>query len=75
MTEPVAKMSEYIPTTGEVRARNGLIGEFFDRWLAAHDADVWQAGFESGERDVYEHERDGDWDADCIPNSYREATE
>lgn len=34
---------EYTPTTAEVRARNGLLSDPFDRWLAAHDAEVARA--------------------------------
>lgn len=51
-------MSEYVPTTDEVRERyvdtgwgpDGMLGwpndpEEFDRWLADHDAGVWDECF------------------------------
>lgn len=72
---------DYIPDTEEIRynyqyAPSWLtdIGEF-DRWLNKLKADIWNEGFDAGERDVWEHthgEAGEDWDKDCIPNPYKE---
>lgn len=33
---------------------------------------VWAEGFDAGERDVFEHDRTGWDDSECIPNPYIE---
>ena len=68
-------MSKYAPTTGEVRRRyayarsgkpghknQGAVAEF-DRWLAAHDAEVTAKALERGvdELGVYVGDEDGDY--------------
>lgn len=44
------------------------------RAVAEVKAAAWAEGFDAGERDVFEHERNG-WDRDCIPNPYRKGNQ
>lgn len=48
-------------------------GAYIADRLPAMLAKAWEEGFDAGERDVMDHERDG-WreDSPCIPNPYRE---
>lgn len=70
-----AKFS-YVAGAKAILARGGyasntkVLGGEFDRFLANVRAEAWAEGFDAGERDVFEHERNG-WDRDCIPNPYR----
>jgi hypothetical protein len=72
-------VSDYTPTTGDVRARyvrdHGahFVSDWaeFDRWLAEVKAEAWEEGFDAGERDVHEHELTHWDDSDCIQNPYR----
>ena len=50
--------------------------EQFKAWLHQNNAKVWEQGFLAGERDVFQHEFNNDWDeAKCIPNPYLEKKE
>lgn len=61
-------MSDYTPTTAEIRKgyigepadhfMDPLVGAEFDRWLAAHDREVWRAGYKDGNLDGYFGSRD-----------------
>ena len=68
-------MSEYTPTTDEVRAwavlASPLTEAEFDRWLASEKAKAWDEGYLAGEQDTWDHEATGDWDSGCISNPYR----
>jgi hypothetical protein len=63
-TITVAPVSEYTPTTDEIRSgflalhgHSPRYEEAFDRWLAKHDRDVaakaWDEGYEVGNDDGY----------------------
>lgn len=65
-------MSDYTPTTEDVRDKfkrsstrqfRKAYGEAFDRWLAAHDAEVTAKALERGvdELGVYVGDEDGDY--------------
>ena len=79
-------MSEYTPTTEEVRdgfsfspsfstQRNREAG--FARWLAGVKVDIWAEGFEAGQDEADGHEASRQWGGPhtCITNPYREETE
>jgi len=76
-------VSDYTPTTEDIRAgweyATAVIGDEgtaqFDRWLAEVKAQVWEEGFDAGERDVHEHELTHWDDSDCIQNPYRQGEE
>ena len=72
-------MSDYTPTTADIEAEYGRIGNgperraAFHRWLAEHDrevkAEAWENGYDAGVEDL----RDADgWRA--VVNPYREVS-
>jgi len=72
--------ADYIHSNFIVRAGFGNTNETysleFNRWLKQVQAEAWAEGFDAGERDVWEHERNEDgWDSECTPNPYLEESE
>ena len=49
-------MSDYTPTTEEVRELAPLTEEEFDRWLAEVKAQAWEEGYISGTVDTHRNE-------------------
>ena len=62
-------MSDYTPTTEEVRDHNNWLGEEFDRWLAEVKAEAWEEGCQSG------WERQWQTDDEITFNPYRQQTQ
>lgn len=56
-------MSDYTPTTEEVRDHNNWLADEFDRWLFEMQEDAWDRGYQAGVVDFA---------SSMTPNPYRQ---